>query len=143
MGMYVSKDTKVARIKAISFFRDADRKALEHLESAADEVSVPAGHVLIEQGHNHNEGLIVEAGTAEVVIDGNAVAEIGAGEIIGELALLARGPATATVKAKTDMTLLVIPFNRFDQIMNDNPAMVKGIARDLAARLRAMDARQS
>jgi CRP/FNR family transcriptional regulator, cyclic AMP receptor protein len=138
----VSKDSKVSRIQAISFFRDADKKALEHLESAADEVTVPAGHTLIEQGHNHNEGLIVESGTAEVIIDGEVVAEIPEGEIIGELALLARGPASATVRAKTDMRLLVIPFNRFDQIMNENPAMVKAIARDLAIRLRAMDARQ-
>lgn len=137
----MSKDRKATRIQALSFFRQADKKALEHLESAADEVNVPAGHTLIEQGHIHNDGMIVEQGTAEVVIDGSVVAEIGEGQIIGELALLARGPATATVRAKTDMTLLVIPFNRFDQIMDDNPAMVKGIAHDLAARLRAMDAR--
>lgn len=137
----MSNDRKATRIQAISFFRDADKKALEHLESAADEVNVPAGHTLIEQGRMHNEGMIVEEGTAEVVIDGSVVAEIGEGQIIGELALLARGPATATVRAKTDMVLLVIPFNRFDQIMDDNPAMVKGIAHDLAARLRAMDAR--
>jgi CRP-like cAMP-binding protein len=133
----VSNDRKATRIQAISFFRDADKKALEHLESAADEVNVPAGHTLIAQGHMHNEGMIVEQGTAEVVIDGNVVAEIGEGQIIGELALLAPGPATATVRAKSDMTLLVIPFNRFDQIMDDNPAMVKAIAQELAGRLRA------
>lgn len=137
----MKKDKKVARIQAISFFRNADKKALEHLESAADEVTVPAGHILIEQGHHHNEGMIVENGTAEVLLDGAVVAEIAEGEVIGELAMLDRGPATATVRAKTGMTLLVIPFNRFDQIMEDNPAMVKAIAHDLAIRLRAMDAR--
>ena len=49
------------------------------------------------------------------------------------------GTRSATVRAKTEMKVLLIPYNRFDQVMDENPAMVKGIARELARRLRAMD----
>ena len=137
----MSNDPKADRIRKLSFFRNVDRKALEHLESAADEVTVRAGHILIEQGHNHNEVLIIEEGVAEVLVDGNVVAEVPAGELIGELALLDRGPATATVRSKTEMRVLVLPYNRCDQILGENPALVREIAKDLAARLRAMDAK--
>ena len=137
----MNKDAKGARIQAIGLFRNATKKALDHLESAADEVTVSAGSTLIEQGHNHNEVLIIESGTAEVFVDGEAVAEIPAGEMLGELAALDPGPASATVRAKTDLELLVIPINRFAQILDDNPDMVRELAKELAARLRAADAR--
>lgn len=139
----MNKDAKAARIQAIGFFKHASKKALEHLESAADEASVSAGQTLIEQGHNHNEVLIIESGTAEVLVDGKVVAEIPAGEMLGELAALNPGPASATVRAKTDMEVMLIPINRFAQILDDNPDMVREIAKDLAARLRAVDARLS
>ena len=134
-------DPKIERIGKLPLFASAGRAALATVAEAADEVSVAAGHVLITQGHRHGEGFVIEQGTAEVEIDGEVVAEIPEGEMIGELGLLDPGPATATVRAKTDLTLLVIPANRFDQIMDQNPDMVKAIARELATRLRAMDAR--
>lgn len=134
-------DPKVARIQRLPLFREASRKALGHLASAVDEVSVGPGYTLISQGHNHGEGFVVEEGTAEVVVDGTVVAEIPAGEMIGELGMFSRGPASATVRAKTEMVLLVIPYNRVDQILDENPAMVRAVATELADRLRAMDAK--
>lgn len=132
---------KAERIRSVPLFAKADRVALDHLVRGTDEVTVEAGRVLITQGHIHNEALVVESGTAEVVLDGEVVAEIPSGELIGELSFFDRGPATATVRAKTKMDLLVIPHNRFDQIIDDNPQMLKEMARELAARLRSMDAR--
>lgn len=133
-------DPKAARIQALKLFATADRKALETIASATEEVSVAAGRVLITQGHMHNEALVIESGVAEVVIDDKVVAEVPVGEMIGELSLFDHGPASATVRAKTEMKVLLIPYNRFDQIMDEHPAMVKGVARELARRLRAMDA---
>lgn len=133
-------DQKMARIHGLPLFRSAGPKALEHIASAAEEVTIKAGQILITQDHLHNEGLIIERGTAEVLVDGEVVAEIPEGEMIGELALFDRGPASATVRAKTEMDVLLIPYNRFDQILDENPAMVKSVAKELARRLRAMDA---
>lgn len=132
---------KIDRIKNLPLFKAANAQALEHLASAIDEVNVVAGQVIINQGRRHNEGYAVASGTAEVLVDDAIVAEIGEGEMFGELALLDGAAASATVRAKTDMSLMVIPHNRFDQIMDDNPGMVKEIAKELAGRLRAMDQR--
>ncbi len=133
-------DPKIERLRGIPFFADADDQALEHLMSAADEVRVSAGQDLIDEGHHYGEGYVVVSGTIGVWVGGNEVAEIGPGELIGELALLTRDVvSSATVVAKTDVELLVIPYNRFDQILDDNPALVRAIATQLAHRLRAMD----
>ncbi|MFT7598073.1 MAG: CRP/FNR family cyclic AMP-dependent transcriptional regulator [Acidimicrobiales bacterium] len=140
MSLTDHADPKAARIHGLELFKEADRKALEHLASAADEAKVAAGYRLITQGHHHAEGYVVEMGIAEVLVDDVVVAEIGEGQMIGELAMFDRRPASATVRARTDMTLLVLPYNRIDQILEENPKMVRVLAEGLASRLRAMDA---
>jgi CRP/FNR family cyclic AMP-dependent transcriptional regulator len=134
-------DPKEARLLAVPMFAKADHTALRHLASAADEVSVAAGHVLIEQGRHHHEIYVIESGTAAVEIDGEAIAEITAGEFVGELGFFVQGPASATVRAKTNLEIMVIPYNRFDQILDDNPVLVRAIATELATRLHDTDAR--
>jgi CRP-like cAMP-binding protein len=134
-------DPKEARLLAVPLFAKAGETALHHLASAADEVTVRAGHVLIEQGRHHHEFYVLESGSAVVEIDGKEIAEIPAGEFVGELGFFVQGAASATVRAKTDVELLVIPYNRFDQILDDNPPLMKAIATELAVRLHDTDAR--
>ncbi|MEZ5230646.1 MAG: hypothetical protein R2710_29435 [Acidimicrobiales bacterium] len=50
-------DAKANRIHSIDLFKEADKKAIEHLEQAADEVTVKAGTVVITQGQRHERGL--------------------------------------------------------------------------------------
>ncbi len=131
--------SKQERLKALDLFKNADGDAIENLASAVDEVTVDAGRILIEQDKNHNEIFVLASGTAGVEIDGEEVAEIPAGEFVGELGFFVQAAASATVKTKTECDLLVIPYNRFDQILSDNPKMVRDIATELAERLYAMD----
>ena len=137
----MAQDQKEARLAGLPLFKGADEKAIRHLASAADEVSINAGQTLIQQGHHHHEGYVIEQGTAAVEVAGAEIAEIPSGQFVGERGFFVRGPATATVRAKTEMDVLVIPYNRFDQILEDNPKLLRGIADELAARLAATDAR--
>lgn len=133
-------DAKIERLQSIELFKNADKRALEHLASAADEVAVAPGKALIVEGHRHNEGYVIVSGSVEVMVGGEVVAEVPAGELIGELALLSHNVlASATVVAKTETSLLVIPYNRFDEILDDNPSLTKAIAVQLANRLQKMD----
>lgn len=137
--MRLHHDAKTDRIAAIPLFRDADRNALTHIAAAADEVSVEAGIELITQGTIHYEGYVIVSGTVRVLIDDTQVAVIGPGEIVGELSLFGHGPASATVRAAEPVVALAIPYNRFDQLLDENPTFVKSIAKELAGRLHAMD----
>lgn len=134
-------DAKEERLRGLPLFEDADKKSISHLASLADEVSVEAGHTLITEGHSNHVVYVIESGTASVVIDGREVAEIPAGQMIGEVGYFSGQPASATVTAKTDMSVLVIPYNGFDRTMEDNPKMVRAVLRRLAERLYATDAK--
>jgi diguanylate cyclase (GGDEF)-like protein len=60
----------------------------------------------------------------------------GAGDIIGEMALLENGPRSASVVALTPIRLLSLSSDKFNQFLNENPAMGLNIMRVLSSRLR-------
>jgi len=134
-------DPKVERLAAVPLFASSDKKSLERLASAIDTLEVEEGTTLFRQGAMQHEAFVIESGTAEVSIDGAVVATIPAGEMVGEIGMLTRSPASATVVAKTPMSLLMIPHQRFTQVLDDVPGLGTAIAYELAKRLRAMDAR--
>lgn len=64
---------------------------------------------LVEQGAPGDELYLVLDGVLAVEIDGDEVAEIGPGAIVGEKALLEGGTRTATLSARTRCRVAVIP----------------------------------
>ncbi len=136
-------DPKVARLAEAAFFAGCDEKALERIAMDIDMVDIKAGTTLMMEGGLSHEAYIVESGNAEVVVGGRVVAEIGEGETIGEIGLLDPSPAqsTATVRSTTDMSVLLIPHNRFQHVLEEIPSVGIAIARELARRLRVTDAK--
>jgi hypothetical protein len=73
------------------------------------------GETLVEQGAPGDELYLVLDGVLGVEIDGEAVAEIGPGAIVGEKALLEGGTRTATLGAHTRCRIAVIPADLIDR----------------------------
>lgn len=136
----MAKDPKLERLHAAPLFAACDKKELERLAQAIETIDIEAGRTLIRQGSHNHEAFVIESGEADVFVDDTHVATIPAGEMVGEIGMLTRMTASATVKAKTDMTVLLIPHQRFDSIAADTPGLGMAIAKELAARLHATDA---
>ena len=86
--------------------------------------SLDPGETLVEQGASGDELYLVLDGVLAVVIDGEEVAEIGPGAIVGEKALLEGGTRTATLTAQTRCKIAVIPGELIDkQELEDLAAM--------------------
>lgn len=66
-----------------------------------DLTSLGADHTLIKQGQPGGSIYLILDGMLEVSVDGEAVAELGPGAIVGERAVLEGGNATATVTTLT------------------------------------------
>jgi len=138
----IATNPKIDRLRAVKFFTNASDRALENLGRSTDEITVPSGRTLISEGEFNLVAYIIEDGEAEVLVGDESVAVLGAGEMIGEVGFFLGGKATATVRAKTDLTVFALPYNRIDSLLDENPAMLRAIAEELAERLQAMDARQ-
>ena len=137
----MSKDPKLDRLHSTPLFSGCDPKELKHLISIIDVMDVNEGSEIFRQGRREHFAYVVESGTAEVIVDGEVVAEIPHGEMIGEIGLLVHGPASATVKAKTPMSLMAIPHDRFGSVLKDTPGLGIAIAKELALRLQNLDKR--
>lgn len=100
-------------------------------------VALRRGEVLMRQGEAADSLYYAISGRFEVTIEGRAgvVAEIGPGSPIGEIAFLAGGTRTATVRAARDSIVLKLGRAQFDQICARSPAIWRSLTASLARRL--------
>ena len=74
-----------------------------------------------------------------MTLDGVHLATVGAGETVGEMALLDGGRRSATVTTTTPTVVLVIEGLRFEALVNAVPAVSQAVVRALSGRLREQD----
>jgi len=97
-----------ARLKKIPVFADVDDEELRHIANLMAEVSVPDGKELVREGDYSYDVLVIEEGTAKVEKSGDTVAELGPGDVVGEMGVLERAQRNATVIATSPMRLFTL-----------------------------------
>lgn len=136
-----SRNSYLDHLASVPLFAACSQKELQKIAKAVDESHVDAGRVLIEQGDTGQECFIVLDGTAAVKRNNRTFTKAGPGDCIGELALLDRGPRTATVVAETPMDLLVIGPRQFSGVLDEVPSLARKLMATLASRIRDLDSK--
>jgi len=85
------------------------------MSSNPDLVKVEKGSMLIEQGQPGEMIHLILDGMLQVEVDGEVIAELGPGAIVGERAVLEGGVATATVTAITPVRTARISAENVDR----------------------------
>lgn len=138
-----SASSKIDVLARTPLFARCSKKELKHIAPLVDEVRVPAGKVLISEGRGAEEAFVILTGTATVTRNGSELRSTGAGEAVGEMALLdPTSLRSATVTASTDMEVLVIGARAFHTMLSKHPEVTLKIAVGLAERLREVEQRQ-
>jgi hypothetical protein len=83
--------------------------------AATDRKRLSAGDTLVEQGEPGDELYLLLDGVLGVEVDGEEVAEVGPGAVLGERALLEGGTRKATLRAATPARVVVIPGDAIDR----------------------------
>lgn len=125
----------------VPLFSACSKRDLQQIAKASDEVKVPADKLLVEEGKPGHEFFLILDGYATVVRNGRKAATLGPGEYFGELALLDRGLRSATVKAASDMNVLVLGQREFAGVLEEVPALARKLLSAMATRLREADAK--
>jgi CRP/FNR family transcriptional regulator, cyclic AMP receptor protein len=100
-------------------------------------VEVPAGTNLIEQGALDTDLFLILKGEFSIAIDGRIVARRGAGEHVGEMAVVdPRTPRSASVTASADSVVARVAEPDFSALADRYPQLWRRIALGLASRLR-------
>jgi CRP-like cAMP-binding protein len=123
------------RLRRISLFADLGDDELGHIANLAAEVSVPEGKELVREGDYSYDVLAVEEGTASVTRHGRHLADIGPGDVVGEMGVLERAQRNATVVATSPMLLITLTSWDVRRLAKSAPAAVEHL-RDVVARRR-------
>jgi len=129
--------SKAKALSRVPLFSKLSSSELEHVASNADEVDVPAGRKLTTQGHPGESFYILLDGEAVVEIDGEARRTLKPGDFFGEISMLDRGPATATVKTKGKTKLLVMSHSQFRDTIKSSDGLLVKVLLAMGERLRA------
>src|SRR5205807_8353124 len=90
-----------ADLKALPLFESLTEGELRRLSRWTDDVDVPAGKHLVEEGAWAWEFFVILEGEAEVLRDGAHLADLGPGDFFGEIGVREQLQRRATVVANT------------------------------------------
>jgi CRP/FNR family transcriptional regulator, cyclic AMP receptor protein len=112
-----------ARLKAIPLFAELSNKEREKVARWADELDVPQGKHLVDEGRFPHEFFVIEEGTADVRHGDETIAQLGPGDFFGEVALVEHLRRTASVIATSPMRAIVMLGRDFAQMEAEMPAV--------------------
>jgi CRP/FNR family transcriptional regulator, cyclic AMP receptor protein len=123
-----------ARLKNIPVFADLGDEELDHIAALAAEVSVPDGKELVREGDYSYDVLAIEEGTARVDRHGEHLADLGPGDVVGEMGVLEREQRNATVVATSPMRLVTLTSWDIRRLQKTAPGAVDHLREVVAAR---------
>ena len=132
----LGRDDKVELLKGIALFSECSKKELRDIARLTQEIAFDEGAVLIREGERGSEVFVVVDGTLAVSRGGEGtLAEVGPGQVVGEIALLSNQPRSATVTAATPVRALRIAGIDFVELLERMPLLWLKITRALADRI--------
>lgn len=134
---------KEAMLKMLPLFERCSRRELQRVAAMAVDEQRSAGEVLTRQGENGAVAYVIVAGEAEVVRDGQVLARLGPGDMVGELCLLDGAPRSATVRTTAETRVVALAAEDFQALIAELPELSLQVLAVLAGRLRRADERMA
>lgn len=136
--MGVSPWVNAARLESIPVFAGLGKHELRRVAECAEEIKLRPGEPVLCEGRFAFEFFAIRRGAVEVVRDGTHVADLGPGEVMGEMAALSHGRRNASVIATAPTTVIFIRAQDFRHFAEEMPALSQQIRRIVAERTRTL-----
>jgi CRP-like cAMP-binding protein len=123
-----------SRLRTVALFAGLSRKELKTLSTMTDEVALPAGTHLVNEGAFSYEFLLITSGSAEVRRHGTLVATLERDDFVGEVGAMHDARRNATVIATTDLTAIVMTARDLRRVAQELPSVGAHIDAAVATR---------
>lgn len=132
-------------LQDVELFNGLTSVELVEISQICHEKKFKSDDTIAFQGEKGDDMYIITEGFVQVSIRQGAreriIVNLGAGQIFGEMALVDKGPRSATVKAISDPAVVqIIHANDFDQICTQNNhigyVVMRNLASDISFKLR-------
>ena len=138
--MRLGRNAKIELLKRVPLFSACSKAELRELARRADEIDLREGYVLMREGRPGREFVVLVEGTVRVTRNGKKLSDLGAGDWLGEIALLTNVPRTATVTATSPIRVLVVTDRAFRSVVETMPTIALKVLASVGDRL-ARDAK--
>ncbi len=128
-------------LKGVEAFDGLTDQELKQLATLCQQAQFPKGQTITQQGEEGDEFYIIRNGLVEVSVSegggqaSRSVVNLGTGQVVGEMALVDRGPRSATVRCATEVTVNIIQRDAFEHLCLENNHIGMVVYRNLAADL--------
>jgi len=129
------KNAKIELLKRVPLFERCSKAELQQIARLADEILLPDGQILTREGQPGREFFVLVEGQVDVRRKGRLVKKLSGGDFLGEIALVADVPRTATVTATTPLRALVMIDRDFRSLMKEVPSLQPKVLYALAMRM--------
>ncbi len=124
-------------------FSTCSKRQLAQVAALTVSADLPKGTVMTRQGAVGGLAYLIATGQAEVTRDGKRIAQLGPGDVVGELSLIDGKERSATVTATTDLEVLELDRKDLLTLMKKAPPVVRKLLEALAQRVREVDVRST
>ena len=133
----------VASLARIPFFAGLDETALERVAAGTRTRRFRRGEVIFHAGDPGDALFILVSGEVKIALpsetgDEAIIASLRPGDVFGELALLDGAPRSATAQALTATEAVVLPRDRFRELIATEPVVRDALLSSLAGELRRL-----
>jgi CRP-like cAMP-binding protein len=127
-------------LRSIPLFDSLGGEARRMVAQHADELDVDEGTELARQGEWAYEFFVIEDGTAEVLRDGERIAELGPGDFLGEMGIVGNVVRNATVRTTSPASVIVMTAQAFRSMKHASPDVAARIAEAVEERCNSLAA---
>jgi CRP-like cAMP-binding protein len=131
----MAKNPKVQALRQVPLFEHCSTRQLARIARTVDEVDLPEGRTLTQEGSTGKEFVVLAEGIADVESDGELVNTLGPGDYFGEISLVSGLPRTATVTTRSPARLLVFNAPAFRALIARAPLIRRRVVASAAFRL--------
>ena len=126
----------VERLRRLPLFGELDHHDLSQLLRWVREVEFADGALLFEQGSVPHDLFVIEEGSVEILRDGRAVAMLGAGDVVGEMALLKLERRWASVVAAGHVRAVALSADDLTAMSEQMPELTDRLRETMGRRQR-------
>ena len=132
-------DHKLELFRRVPLFAGLRDEELQGVAAIATERDVEAGTVLTHEGRQEGYFFVIASGTVRIERAGQTLNTLHDGDFFGEISLLDGGPRTADAVAESPCQLLVMTYQRFQQLLDTAPEVRTAVFEEVGRRLRKLD----
>jgi CRP-like cAMP-binding protein len=130
-------------LSQVPLFAKLSKKELKRIAGQMSERTFSAGETITTEGEGGVGFFVIEDGDATVTVRGGEVGTLGPGDYFGEIALIDKGPRSATIVADTEMRCRGMTSWEFRPMVQENSEMAWPLLEALVGRLRETEKRAS